>query len=123
MKDIEENNKMISTYVGGTFNKYSVEFKDFGNLSGCNPYFFDDLQFHTSFDWLMPVIQKIIQWDNTDNKMYSNSIVNDLKRIRLGSDISVYYDGVVRFIKWYNEHKDNLYLNNDSIGTFNSMIF
>ena len=55
-----------------------------------------DLQYHTSWDWLMPVIQKCIRTgDNTDEW---DNIFDALSLL----SINAVYEEVVEFIKDYN---------------------
>ena len=59
-----------------------------------------DLKFHSSWDWLMPVIEQI---ENTESYITTKET---MKNIRLSiPDINLVYHFVVEFIKWYNENK------------------
>lgn len=67
------------------------------------------LEFHTSFDWLMPVVDKIESlpneicieyfWNKDDAKKH-----NDFRIFRV-PDIKQLYEEVLGFITWYNENK------------------
>lgn len=61
----------------------------------------DDLKYHTSFDWLMPVVEKI-------SKIHSiNGLYRQYEKVSealLMIDISLLFKAVVSFIKWYNEN-------------------
>ena len=58
----------------------------------------DCLEFHTSWDWLMPVAEKCLTSDEkTDGQHY---FINDAL---LTCNIEVVYDRVVEFIKQYNK--------------------
>lgn len=66
--------------------------------------FIEDLKFHTSWDWLMPVVHKIVadyefneQEELSDNE-YRESLM-DIVPFGIISDV---YESVVEFIKWYN---------------------
>jgi hypothetical protein len=72
--------------------------------------FVHESRYHLSWDWLMPVVEKIIQikgshfiYDHTvlEIFMYGKRIV----RIGDATMIGNYYNGVVEFIKWYNTQK------------------
>lgn len=77
----------------------------------------NDLLFHTSWDWLMPVVEKIerdhvIQFEVI---MYSSSIAinkwNPTNRTydtfiyEVGNKIQATYKSVIEFIKFYNENQ------------------
>ena len=55
-----------------------------------------DLKFHTSFDWLMPVVEKISLIPDGDGYKFKRSLDNGLF---IG--ILNIYDYVVEFIKWW----------------------
>lgn len=68
-----------------------------------------ELNYHTSWDWLMPVVHKIVadyefneQEELSDNE-YRESLM-DIVPFGIISDV---YESVVEFIKWYNENKEN----------------
>lgn len=74
---------------------------------GGKPHMAADLLFYeSSWDMLMPVIQKIVDLGLSDTS--SDAVV---KRVLEFSDISIIcpltgvYEHVVTFIKWYKEHK------------------
>lgn len=58
------------------------------------------LSFHSSWDWLMPVCQKIdkLLFNNIQKFGYNDECL-------LSNDIEVRYQAVIEFIKWYNENK------------------
>jgi len=58
----------------------------------------EPLRFHASWDWLMPVMEKIetYLWDNAGKVGYFDDCLNS-------NDIEIRYQAVVEFIKWYNE--------------------
>ena len=57
-------------------------------------------QWNTSWDWLMPVAQKIEKylWDNQGKVGYFDECLQS-------NDREVRYQAVVEFIKWYNQNK------------------
>ena len=128
----QENNKLISEFMGFTLDTppniggavwydneevylhISSEFKH----SNC----FKELQFHTSWDWLMPVVEKIEDFFIIDNKNLEFQLVSyedEIKIVAKHPDkkweviIEVDADGsgkrentykaVVEFIKYYNQ--------------------
>lgn len=55
------------------------------------------IQYHTSWDWLMPVVAHIIE--NTKNNTYSMSLRMCIP------DIDMTYSHVIEFIEWYNANE------------------
>ena len=92
---MEENNKLIAKFMGVVFHDDENQYYDNNGL-----YIGEDLQYHSSWDWLMPVIKKIKLMD-----------VN-LKTWRMITNPSDYeienvHNQVVEFIKEYNDKKSN----------------
>ena len=54
----------------------------------------DDMQFHTSWDWLMPVVEKIEQ--------VNEGVPHQLLDINLFSSIDEVYQAVIEFIENYD---------------------
>lgn len=128
-EEILSGNKLIAEFMGGIahgnfFYQFPYEFgyketHDEGGFVGSGPdscWEFNELQYHTSWDWLMPVAEKIEQLK------YTVYIFNDYCRIEkeIGEVIchSVYphepepkskidatFKTIMQFIKWYNENK------------------
>ena len=98
-----KDNKLIAEFMGfqqtnlGWYdNLETIKFNSDGNT-------FDELKYHSSWDWLMPVVEKCrldsrcehdedIFWDAIHWALEECSIENT-------------YDAVVRFIKQYNKNK------------------
>lgn len=82
---------------------------DIGNTRGIN-----DLKYHTSWDWIMPVVEKIedygyivyIKQEICYIRNKTNSIKNLVYMCHYPK-ITAVFMVVVEFIKWYNENKDN----------------
>ena len=123
-KEILECNKMIAEFDG-----WSIEnsFPDSNRTYVKNGAVELDTTFkyHTLWDWLMPVVEKI---ERMDNELFTVIITNDLCEITqfvntdadllkcseamvvsklTDSKITSTFKAVVEFIKWYNEKKDN----------------
>jgi hypothetical protein len=71
-----------------------------------------DCQYHTSWDWLMPVYQKICRivdaWENQDwEKNTEGAIYYHIanERIADGDPIEEAYEYIAKFLKWYNENQ------------------
>jgi uncharacterized protein YyaL (SSP411 family) len=78
-------------------NKRIAEFMDYENVDEMFP-FDGELHYHTSWDWLMPVAEKIM-WDNDIEDNQCTNIAEAL----CDAKIDRVYDAVVEFIKEYND--------------------
>lgn len=70
-----------------------------------------NLKYHTSWDWLIPVMKKIDsianeEMDFSDYDDYREKYVF-IRDITLCNDILDAYNQVIEFIKWYNENKED----------------
>lgn len=121
-EEIIEGNKLIAEFMGGKFrkskdkntlNKY-FDLKDKGYF-----YYENEIRYHTSWDWIMPVLEKIEQIGCIIEISYSLvcmcricvigkkhekafNIIND-NNGGLEPIIAI-YKSVVEFIKWYNQN-------------------
>ena len=113
MEGLIKNNKLIADFIGAS------------KTSNCkdNEMFIPDqticridtielgkghiLKFHKSWDWLMPVVEKISELTSKETFNKSNSNVAFYKILSLNIDTSKQhvYKAVVEFINWYNENK------------------
>lgn len=88
-----ENNKLIAEFMGlrhgrSSFRTYVIE----NNIEVLTK----DLQYHTSWDWLMPVVERCY-----DNGAEGEEI-GDITHALLDCDIKSTYQAVVQFINQYN---------------------
>ena len=86
----------------------------------------NELKFYTSWDWLMPVVEKIemiskydiqsiydersefMGWYPDIFSMYpKDNICDFLSDLRFKTKLEATYKAVVEFIKWYNQNKEN----------------
>ena len=102
-----DNNKLIAEFMelkykrGAYYDEYNKEkVKQDSNL-----------KFHSSWDWLMPVVEKIEninEWVRVE--ITNNSIIityMGYNKITHGkTKIKTVYKAVVEFIKWYNKKED-----------------
>tara|TARA_R110000772_G_scaffold199569_1_gene310168 strand:- start:408 stop:761 length:354 start_codon:yes stop_codon:yes gene_type:complete len=102
----QENNKMIAEFMG---------------LSHCSegwitiPYhvreevaeeeIVDELRYHTSWDWLMPVIQECLIGEAEHSEDVSNLAIKNIYESICNQDISLAHKSVVEFINQYNKNK------------------
>ena len=85
-----ENNKIIAEFMGITPNEAGVY-----HVSKHKGYSLENLLYHTSWDWLMPVMDKIEQGHE--------GVPQELINLSLFSTIDEVYKAVVEFIKQYNQ--------------------
>lgn len=110
--DIDENNRIIAEFMGDiTSLNDEVSFN-----KNCSV---NELQYHTSWDWLMPVVEKIESIIFDENNSFnvtigssiycviqdSNGECYDMTYDGEESKLAVVYKAVVEFIKWYNTNK------------------
>ena len=88
-----ENNKLIAEFMG-IKSTNGLVFQD------ANTKEFHAIKYHTSWDWLMPVVQKIEDYlsDNVGKVGYFDDGL-------ISNDIEVRYQAVVEFIKQYNDER------------------
>lgn len=125
-KSILENNKLIAEFMGIEVSKIGKKFRF--HLPPCgyfkvHPKF---IKYHVSWDWLMPVVEKIESIEDDHHGHFgvyisSNSCVIQGTNFRSDKRLSntpIYfsdytlenkivstYRAVVEFIKWYNNNK------------------
>lgn len=116
--DIVNNNRLIAVFMNLKQDENGLFYTNHtSEIATCWPcwYSAEDLNYNNSFDWLMPVFNRIStineykynfklsrQWcelyENNYNKLFENSGVSTLEAL---------YLTVVEFINWYNE-KNNI---------------
>ena len=110
-KQLIEGNKLIAEFMGfgdaGTNNMlYAIII--YGKVVGY--YHPETMLFHKSWNWLMPVVEKIEQTKSASITIHAKNLVH----ISFNCGTDVFYSGsliqniweaVIKFIKWYNENK------------------
>ena len=126
MKNIEENNKLIAEFMGAKFRIFPPTEHYIGETilenrdempSIYNSCRVESFKHHTSWDWLMPVVEKM---ENSSAKItigrmfceieYKDLFDKDKQfeiKIVSGVKINAVNGAVVEFIKWYNENKND----------------
>lgn len=114
-----ENNKLIAEFMGDKkVNSISIE--EFIKIPSeerfqYNGWFAEDLQYHSDWNWLMPVVEKIEHIENADfvvyinvecckitaRETYPNLVIIETAKTK----IEATYKAIVEFIKWYNQQK------------------
>lgn len=101
MKTTEENNRMIAEFIGwkpynGLNPKWNGSF-DTNSLFPVNATVEKrELKFDTSWDWLMPVVEKIYSLEIEDE------LVLLVRDALAEANIKDTYQAVIQFIEWYN---------------------
>ena len=106
-----KNNKLIAEFMGYEiiYRPNSNGFIEISDTELCDV---DDLKYHTSWDWLMPVVEKIESDERYDvdilqygTRIRENQkeIVNNIANISFDKKIEHTYDAVVEFINPYNK--------------------
>lgn len=111
----EQENKLIAEFMGY---KHSIEprdkpfwlFEPVSSMQSCfdtdvfrdadNNYFLHP-KYHTSWDWLMPVVEKI-KTDTYENFALEAIKVSPAYTLHT-CDIQAVYTAVISFINWYNQ--------------------
>jgi len=92
MKDIVENNKLIAEFMGVKHLYSTVRL--------------ETLKYHSDWNWLMEVLDKIYKMDLYYDKYIDyNSSMFTSGKIELSTNIHSVHGACVEFIKWYNLNK------------------
>ena len=93
-----ENNRLIAEFMKWDVKRPSTIPSNLhlSNLELDNGEIFEPL-FHSSWDWLMPVVQKCYKIDNEEG---FDNLVDAVSTL----DIDTTYNEVIEFIKWYNKN-------------------
>ena len=126
-KEILKGNKLIAEFMGGKYNsqlRFNISQDEIWlPIHGICNYARDKgkkLKYFSSWDWLMPVVEKIESLPDINQAGICVLIEHSYCRIYLDNwgkytDVAQYvtkkdklgavYQAVVKFIKWYNENK------------------
>lgn len=106
-EEIIEGNKLIGEFLHPEMlNKERIEREGLeigdNTFQKINVYLgqYDMMKYHSSWDWLMPVIKQIKKINPPEGWGYHNAICASLIEV----DIITTYATVVKFIKWYNKY-------------------
>lgn len=101
--NILESNKLIAEFMDvptlqfGSGYKYSYpKFGDNTLAYPLNLFYMEEIEYHISWDWLMPVVEKIAE---TGIRL---GILEGLQQSLITANIEATYKAVVEFIEWYN---------------------
>jgi len=109
---VQESNKLIAEFmgnhtIGSTNDLYDPQQHNFPVEHTCSV---DDIMYSTSWDWLMPVVEKIEDtWDFSVHiedfccTIFTRSVEFSFESPE--SKIDATYKAVVELIQWYNEQE------------------
>ena len=98
MKTTEENNRLIAEFMGAEIDGLNYRVVCYDNVKVCmRPSL---LQYHTSWDWLMPVLKKI-------NLKLTPQNYDEWRMISKPTEYTIesVHNQAVQFIEWYNKQK------------------
>jgi len=98
-EQILKGNKMVAKFDGWVLipesdNKFVPEHYERGQDWMDN---INNLKYHTSWDWLMPVVQKILTTNTGTLDVYSLYVSDSLRT----ANIDDVYESVIDFLTWY----------------------
>jgi hypothetical protein len=98
-----ENNKLLAEFLG---------FKNIANDEDKQDYLNDFMKFHTDWNWLMQVVEKIESLGYKETNVYvdisEGTFIHTLEsnieiaEVFGGTKIENTYNACVEFVKWYN---------------------
>ena len=97
-----KNNKLIAEFMGvPNVGTNSRPIFDYGEMVGCRS--LEDLHYHHAWNWLMPVVQKIMDVSFFNGEPEDFYVVRDCI-----PEINDTYKEVVEFIKLYNKYENKI---------------
>lgn len=91
-EEILTNNTLIAFFIG----EHNIEVDGYVSR---NKNIISRLKYHSSWDWLMPVVEKIFNITDEDTRTFSG---NSIFELGLSTTKEIIYQAVIEFIKWYN---------------------
>lgn len=118
MKEILKNNKLIAEFMGDTFHTnimIGMDHCDEAWLRNLDNEYYDSLYYHKSWDWLMPVVEKIEKTNYVKivgnhcsinkslHKEFNNWVCNiGMTFAPCETKLEAVHTAVIKFINWYN---------------------
>lgn len=99
----KNDNELIAEFMGVTFDPQEYQ----GDRIGRHGVTIKGTQYHESWDWLMPVVEKINNLNMLDYNLDRDSqwLHEKVITTRVNCELQFLYKAVVQFIKWYNSQK------------------
>lgn len=107
-QEIIDNNKLITEFIGFYFRNEDICQSIKGWITGLETMTYNPktyLKFHSSWDWLMPVVKECLNKSEKilDNWEYYYEQIDDSF---FQVEINQTYQMVIKFINWYNQNKE-----------------
>ena len=100
MENIQENNKIIAEFMDAKVTDVKgLQKPIYYPIMGKSVYV-DKLKYHSSWDWLMPVVKKCLIGEAETNRP---NLVSNIYESLVNLEINLVYKHIIEFIKWYNE--------------------
>lgn len=128
-QEVKTGNELIALFMGAIYSenaeawgfgnahiwskKIKLQGKVYKNLVWATK-FEKELKYHSSWDWLMPVVEKIESLNfstliyHLPKTLYTTKIISggaDVVGVNRDTKIQSVFDTVIEFIKWYNANK------------------
>ena len=97
-----KDNKVIAEFMGYVYedDRFFMEDSQGVRLYEYLPH---ELNYHTSWDWLMPVVEKCLVGEAEQSEEISNTTIKNIYEGICNQDISHAYKSVVEFINEHNK--------------------
>jgi hypothetical protein len=107
---MKTDNELISEFYDDTTFDDKGFCTDTNHLYSWRPGVYDPLRiehlrYHDSWNWLIPVIEKIVNLGLTSDIKNCAGQAYKVSHEPIGNEIPIHYKNVVEFIKWYNQNK------------------
>ena len=100
MENIQENNKIIAEFMGAKVTDVKgLQKPIYYPIMGKSVYV-DKLKYHSSWDWLIPVVKKCLIGEAETNRP---DLVSNIYESLVNLEIDLVYKDIIEFIKWYNQ--------------------
>jgi hypothetical protein len=103
--EIIKGNKLIAEFMGGKVAYFSItNLAHYRNLPHGRTIVFENLKYNSSWDWLMPVVEKIVNLDTGFSGVTSECFyLKHMMFHEIIGSISTLWNRVIAFIEWYNQ--------------------
>ena len=99
-----KNNKLIAEFMGvNVITLDDVRKNKNPYISSADGYLEDDLKYHSSWDWLMPVLEVCLIGEAEQSEEISNTLIKNIYEGICNQDISFAYKSVIQFINYKNK--------------------
>ena len=112
MKTTEENNRLIAEFMGLVESSIPNKFWTEKTKEGFGVGKFVDLNYHTSWEWLMSVVEKIeniqfnVEQSGGSCTIHPCVLKEPVFETYSTNRLEATYQAVIQFIEWYNENKN-----------------